>query len=72
MSDAEMFETVKKWYDESCGLKFVSAVETNTADPNAGFESLIPQGAEDECEDCGDSGCAGVCNDYEDEEDEED
>lgn len=51
MSAAEMFETVKKWFDEACPLRFVSAVETNTADPNAGFESLIPQGADEEDED---------------------
>ena len=26
MSDGEMFDTVKKWYEESCGLRFVEAV----------------------------------------------
>lgn len=65
MSSAEMFETVKKWFEESCALKFVSAVETNTADPNAGFESLIPQGAEfDEEDEDEDS--------YEDDDEDED
>ena len=43
-----MFETLKKWYDDSCPLKFISAVETNEADPNEGFTHLIPQCAEDE------------------------
>jgi hypothetical protein len=34
----------KKWYENSCGLKFISSVRTNEDDPNAGFTSLIPQG----------------------------
>jgi hypothetical protein len=43
-----MLATLEKWYEDSCPLKFISAVETNEADPNEGFTSLIPQGAEDE------------------------
>jgi hypothetical protein len=44
-----MFETVKNWYEDSCGLRFVQAVTTNPVDPNMGFESLIDQGwSEDE------------------------
>ena len=34
-----MFEILKNWYDDSCGLKFIQAVSTET-----GFESLIEQG----------------------------
>jgi hypothetical protein len=43
-----MFEILKNWYDDSCGLKFIQAVSTET-----GFESLIEQGAgwEEEDED---------------------
>jgi hypothetical protein len=73
MSPAEMLETIKGWYEESCGLRFISAVATHPTDPNLGFTNLIAQGEGDEdCEDCGESGCAGVCNDYEDEDEDED
>ena len=44
MSDFEMFETVKDWYRDSCGLRFVEAVSTVEGDPNEGFETLIGQG----------------------------
>jgi hypothetical protein len=73
MTQEEMLETLHKWFDDSCGLRFISAVTTHPSDPNLGFVDLIPQGAEDDCEDCGESGCAGVCADFDDEdEDEED
>ena len=69
MSADEMFETVKHWYAESCGLKFVQAVSTTPAgvDPNEGFESLIEQGATeyDECYECGEENCEGECMDEE-------
>ena len=39
----EMLRTLAEWYDDSCGLRFIQAVSTNHTDPNAGFESLIPQ-----------------------------
>lgn len=72
MSDGEMLNTLKKWFEDSCGLRFIDSVETNSADPNAGFTTLIPQGATDreECEDCLSADCSGTC--YLDEEDEED
>lgn len=38
-----MLDTLKKWYDESCFLKFVSGVRHNAEDPNAGFVNLIEQ-----------------------------
>jgi hypothetical protein len=45
---SEMLETVRDWYEDSCGLRFVQAVHTNHEDPNAGFVSLIDQGADDD------------------------
>jgi len=42
----ELLATLRQWFTDSCPLKFISAVTTNHEDPNAGFESLIPQGAE--------------------------
>jgi hypothetical protein len=61
MSAGEMFETIKHWYAESCGLKFVEAVSTVDGDPNEGFETLIEQGATetDECYECGEEDCDG-------------
>jgi hypothetical protein len=50
MGPDEMTATVVSWYEESCGLRFISAVSTNKDDPNAGFESIIEQ-FEDEDED---------------------
>lgn len=47
----EMLITVIGWYENSCFLRFVNAVETNHADPNAGYTSLIPQFAEDKDDD---------------------
>lgn len=71
-SPSEMLTIVKKWFDESCGLRFVSAVSTNLEDPNLGFETLIGQFEQDDCEDCGERGCAGVCNDADDDDDDDD
>jgi hypothetical protein len=75
MTPAEMFDTLKKWYAESCGLKFIQGVHSvgENEDENDGFTTLIPQGAEqeEECDDCGEQYCKGVCNDYDDEEDED-
>jgi hypothetical protein len=45
---SEMLDTVRDWYEDSCGLRFVQAIHTNHEDPNAGFVSLIEQGAEDD------------------------
>ncbi len=61
MSAGEMYETIKHWYAESCGLKFVEAVSTVEGDPNLGFETLIGQGESesDECAECGEEGCDG-------------
>lgn len=74
MKPAEMFDTLKKWYAESCALKFIQGVHSvgEDEDANDGFTTLIPQGAEqeeDECELCF-SACGDTCEDY-DEEDED-
>lgn len=65
MSAGEMYETLKHWYAESCGLRFIEAVSTTAEgiDPNEGFETLIEQGATetDECSECGDEDCDGYC-----------
>lgn len=39
-----MFEILKNWYYDSCGLRFIQAVATHPKDPNLGFENLIAQG----------------------------
>lgn len=44
----EMLAKLNEWWNESCGLRFISAVETNNEDPNEGFTTLIPQGAGEE------------------------
>lgn len=54
----EMTDTVVNWWDESCGLRFISAVRHNADDPNAGFTDVIGQ-FED-------------CDDEDDDESEED
>ncbi len=36
-------KTLKEWYDDSCGLRFISAISTVTGDPNDGFTDLIAQ-----------------------------
>ena len=43
MTSEEMLSTLEKWYEGSCGLRFIEAVSTNHIDPNAGFESLVEQ-----------------------------
>lgn len=66
----DMFNTVQEWYEASCALRFVEAVQTVDGDANLGFTHIIPQGwgENDECEDCGYQGCSGVCNDLDDED----
>jgi hypothetical protein len=80
MNNQQMLDTVKKWYEDSCSLRFVQAVETvaDDVDANEGFTSLIEQGADwpkQVCPDCGDDweDCTGDCrDDDEPEEDDED
>ena len=47
----DLATVVREWYDESCGLRFVNAVFTNVANPNAGYVSLISQSAGDSDDD---------------------
>lgn len=46
MTPKQMFTTIKQWYGESCMLRFVDAVRSVDGDPNEGFTTLIPQGAD--------------------------
>lgn len=46
-----MLTMLGKWWDESCGLRFISGVRHNEADPNAGFVTLIGQGEDSDDED---------------------
>jgi hypothetical protein len=41
-----MLQIVKKWYRDSCSLRFVSSVRHDEVDPNNGYADLIPQFAE--------------------------
>jgi hypothetical protein len=82
-SPDRMLDALMRWWDESCWLKFVNAVSTNEDDPNAGFVSLIEQGAgEDddmvECDRCGDTydeakgdGWCGLCPSCADDDNED-
>lgn len=72
---AEMLETLKSWFNDSCSLRFIHGVETNEEDPNAGFTNLIPQGYEAEfCVVCGNFGADydQLCEDCRDDESTED
>ena len=46
MSAAEMLETLKGWYEESCGLRFIDSVKTKN-DGTDKWKSLIEQGFDD-------------------------
>jgi hypothetical protein len=48
---APNLDKLKGWYDQSCDLRFVTAVHTDEVDPNRGFIDLIPQGWEDDDDD---------------------
>jgi len=82
-SSDEMLKALHKWWDASCGLKFVNGVVHDEVDPNRGFTTIVPQGAEqdfEECDDCGsvgDTGDFGLCSDcdeawFRDEDEDED
>jgi len=71
----DMLALLHEWFDISCGLKFIQAVWHDAEDPNAGFVSLIGQGASDpadDCPECGYGDCDGYCQDDEEDEDDED
>jgi hypothetical protein len=76
MTPSEMLATLKEWFEKSCPLRFIQAVESVPAgqDENDGFTTLIEQGARDTepCEDCYNEDCGGECVWDEDPEDPED
>jgi hypothetical protein len=45
LGDKSFYDIIFDWYGDSCGLRFVYAVET-TENPNYGFTTLIEQFAE--------------------------
>ena len=55
----EMLELLHNWYDGSCMLKFIQAVQSvpKGQDDNDGFTTLIPQGAEQEEDEDDDRWC---------------
>jgi hypothetical protein len=42
LSNEAMLDKLEEWYDESCGLRFISAVETNEVGDTI-FTSLVGQ-----------------------------
>jgi hypothetical protein len=50
---ADLLATLRQWYDESCGLRFINGVArgTTNAPQDSVFTNLIPQGAEDDWDD---------------------
>lgn len=68
--EAKALETLKKWYEASCGLKFIEQV-CSLDDGTESWNTLIPQGFYEACEDCDDPDCEGVCYDYDDEDEED-
>jgi hypothetical protein len=46
MDAEEMANTVLKWYEESCSLRFINAVHTNKENPNDGYIQVVPQFAD--------------------------
>lgn len=38
-----MLDAVIRWYENSCGLRFVTAVRHDAENPNAGYTQLISQ-----------------------------
>jgi len=41
---SDLQKKLRDWYDDSCDLRFISAVSTNKDDPNLGFVQCIEQG----------------------------
>lgn len=50
MTPSEMSAKVMEWFDESCFLRFISAVRTDHDNPNDGFTTIIDQFEIDEDE----------------------
>lgn len=51
MTPEAMLATLHEWFEQSCGLRFISAVATVSGNPNEGFTGLIEQFELDEDED---------------------
>jgi len=47
---ADALKVLEAWFAESCGLRFITAVESGHDDPNDGFTDLISQGEFDRFE----------------------
>jgi len=45
---SEALDILCGWYEQSCSLKFITAVRTVEGDANKGFTDLIPQGADED------------------------
>lgn len=43
MTPSEMFDVVWDWYEDSCGLRFISAVSTDLQHDKSKFDDIIPQ-----------------------------
>jgi hypothetical protein len=43
MSASEMFDTVVRWYEDSCGLRFIQAVTTIGSNGEEDFHEIIGQ-----------------------------
>lgn len=43
MTPSEMSAQVEAWYEASCGLRFISAVETTEPDANDGYIHIVEQ-----------------------------
>lgn len=42
-SRADALNTLKTWFEQSCSLRFISAIESGHENPNDGFTRLIGQ-----------------------------
>lgn len=67
----DLAATVREWWAKSCGLRFVHAVFTNVANPNAGYVNLISQSATDEEDEEEDESLYFSLTDDEDEDDDD-
>jgi hypothetical protein len=46
LTPRQMSDKVAEWYEQSCGLRFISAVATVPATEGDGFTSIVSQGAD--------------------------
>lgn len=43
LNPKKMSARISRWFNDSCGLRFVYAVSTNKENPNNGFRAIVPQ-----------------------------